>query len=121
MNELVLYLSGPMSGVPDYNRPLFHATAKRLRDEGYIVINPAEHELEDGATWEEYLHDDIELLLRCNAVAVLPDWKSSRGATFEVFIATKLGMPIYDAETMHRIDINYIGYTIGCEGSILAY
>ena len=37
-----LYLSGPMTGVPDNNRPAFDAAAKRLREQGHFVINPAE-------------------------------------------------------------------------------
>lgn len=37
-----LYLAGPMSGIKDFNAPLFHAEAKRLRDIGHDVVNPAE-------------------------------------------------------------------------------
>jgi hypothetical protein len=37
-----IYLSGPMTGLPDLNFPAFHAEAARLRALGYDVINPAE-------------------------------------------------------------------------------
>ena len=40
--EDAVYLSGPMTGLPDFNRPAFHAAAAALRAQGYVVINPAE-------------------------------------------------------------------------------
>lgn len=35
-----IYLSGPMTGKPDLNRPAFDAAEKRLTAEGHFVINP---------------------------------------------------------------------------------
>ena len=43
--EDAVYLSGPMTGLPDFNRPAFHAAAAALRAQGYVVINPAEVDL----------------------------------------------------------------------------
>lgn len=37
-----IFISGPMTGLPDHNFPAFEAAAKRLRDDGHFVINPAE-------------------------------------------------------------------------------
>ena len=37
-----IYISGPMTGKPDFNHPAFNAAAIRLREEGHFVINPAE-------------------------------------------------------------------------------
>ena len=39
-----VYLSGPMTGLPDYNRPEFNRVAAILRDMGHEVFNPAEAE-----------------------------------------------------------------------------
>lgn len=100
-----IYLAGPMSGLPDYNFPAFHAAAKRLRSMGYTVINPAE--LDGGDTskpWDYYMRRDIPMLLTAEAVAVLPGWEQSRGATLEVTIARALGMPVLDAETLEPLD-----------------
>ena len=37
-----IYISGCMTGCPYHNRPAFDAAAKRLREHGHFVINPAE-------------------------------------------------------------------------------
>ena len=37
-----IYIAGPMTGKKDHNFPAFEAAAKRLRDKGHFVINPAE-------------------------------------------------------------------------------
>ena len=38
-----IYLSGPMTGLPEFNYPAFHEAARRWRAIGWDVINPAEH------------------------------------------------------------------------------
>ena len=38
----LVYLSGPMTGLPDLNFPAFHAAADKLRSQGVQVVNPAE-------------------------------------------------------------------------------
>ena len=35
-----IYISGPMTGKPDLNRPAFDAAEKRLREQGHFAINP---------------------------------------------------------------------------------
>lgn len=35
-----VYISGPMTGKPDHNRPAFDAAEKRLTAQGHFVINP---------------------------------------------------------------------------------
>ena len=35
-----IYISGPMTNHPDFNRPAFDAAEKRLTAQGYFVINP---------------------------------------------------------------------------------
>ena len=36
-----IYIAGPMSGLPDCNRPAFHAEANHQRERGHIPLNPA--------------------------------------------------------------------------------
>jgi Domain of unknown function (DUF4406) len=86
-----LYLSGPMTGLPNLNREAFNAAAKTLRKKGYKVINPPELDKnEPQRSWEACLKRDIRYLLQCDKVATLPGWKKSKGANLEVYIAKQL-------------------------------
>lgn len=87
-----LYLAGPMTGIPEFNAPAFHAEAARLRALGYTVENPAEVKLPDGASWSDYMRADLPLLLKCDTVVLLPGWAHSRGARLEAHLARELGM-----------------------------
>jgi len=91
-----LYVSGPMSGIPQHNRRAFNKAAKRLRKAGYKVVNPAEmdHNLKKPLPWNQCLRRDIAQVVRCKGMALLPGWKDSRGANLEVHIAKKLGMTV---------------------------
>lgn len=92
-----LYLSGPMTGIPAFNFPAFHAAAANLRARGYTVVNPAElDELQPGETlaWADYLRRDIRSLVECTRIAMLPNWEQSRGARLEHHIASELGMSV---------------------------
>lgn len=93
-NTSRVYVSGPMSGLPELNFPAFHAAAAALRTAGFEVINPAEHEEAPGKTWADYLRKDIRLLMDCAGVALLPGWEHSKGARLERHIAIELGMTV---------------------------
>ena len=91
-----LYLAGPMSGVREYNFPLFNSVAQQLRAQGHEVFNPAENK--DGDTRQPrsfYMWLDIPALLESDAVVVLPGWEKSRGASLEVWLAIDLGLEVY--------------------------
>lgn len=91
-----LYLAGPMTGRPDHGYAVFADAARKLRAQGYDVINPAElHDNNLSRAFDWYLRRDLSLLLTCSALALLPGWERSRGATLERNVAAGLGMPIY--------------------------
>jgi hypothetical protein len=95
MNKPKLYLSGPMTGIKDLNKPVFEEAAKKLRKKGYRVINP--HDLdkkEPKRSWEDCLRRDIRHEMSCSAIATLPRWKKSRGALLEVYIGKALKYPV---------------------------
>lgn len=91
-----IYLAGPMTGYPDYNRKTFKSISGLLRDRGHEVINPAE--LPEPATpaWEEYLKVALTQMLTCDLVAVIPGWELSAGACLEVEVAQRLKIPCLD-------------------------
>jgi hypothetical protein len=118
-----LYLAGPMSGYPDFNRAAFRAQADALRAESYggmpvySVISPVELDEEDGTTdkedpdmaargepteglWLDCLRRDLIRILDANidAVVVLEGWEDSRGAALEVHVARSLGVKVFDAD-----------------------
>ena len=92
-----LYIAGPMTGLPEYNYPAFHAAAAELRAAGHEVVSPAEgweHITDPAAvSWQDYMRSGLSKLLHCEAVALLPGWAGSRGASLEVRVAEALGMP----------------------------
>jgi hypothetical protein len=95
-----LYLAGPMTGFEDFNFPAFNKMAAELRARGYVVENPAEHGVVDGADWADYMAYDLTRLGLCGQVAVLPGWENSKGARLEVHIARELGMKVVNAQDL---------------------
>lgn len=87
-----VYLSGPMTGIPDNNFPAFHEWAARLRAQGFDVVSPAE--LPEGDTWEACLRKDMRELPTCDAIALMPGWERSKGAHLELHVAHRLGMDV---------------------------
>lgn len=88
------YIAGPMSGIADFNYPAFNAAADALRAQGVAAINPADHGIVPGASWEDYMRSDMAQLSTCEAIHLLPGWSGSRGARLEHYVATQLGMRI---------------------------
>ncbi len=94
-----VYLSGPMSGLPDNNFHTFNAAAYSLRMVGYSVVNPAELQtdvtgLDEQTAWREFMKVDIKMLVGCDAIVMLPAWPESRGACLERSIAQGLSMRV---------------------------
>ena len=89
-----LYLSGPMTGLPEFNFPAFRAEAERLRALGYAVTNPAEINTDTTTPWQECLRQDLREMLDCDAIALMPGWEQSRGANLELHVAHRVGMQI---------------------------
>lgn len=114
---MIIYISGPMSNLPELNFPAFHQAAARLREQGYTVISPAEIELpqypkgyvpkdeaEARKIWETFMRADIVELMKADMVAVLNGWENSEGSNIEIDLALSLGMDIVDAYTLGAIE-----------------
>lgn len=56
-NKGAVFIIGPMRGYKYYNFPAFHDAEKRLRDEGWEVISPANLDKEDGLDVYELSED----------------------------------------------------------------
>lgn len=93
-----IYLAGPMTGIMDYNFDAFHEAAAAWRDCGHTVINPAENFYGDKTLpYGTYLRTAIKQVVEADAIALLPGWENSHGATLEAAIAETLALCIFDA------------------------
>lgn len=96
---MIIYISGPMTGLPNLNFDSFMALEAKLLGEGHDVLNPAR--FGDGGTWVECLKRDIRLLMEAEALVLMHGWENSRGAKLEYDVAMALGYRIgyYDQHT----------------------
>lgn len=97
MNK-TLYIAGPMTGHPEFNYPAFRAAESALRLRGFDVLNPVDVDAQKpvGVTvdWDWYMRRTIPMMMGADAIALLPGWQQSRGATIEHDLASSLRMPI---------------------------
>ena len=87
-----IYIAGPISGLPNFNRDAFNAEAHRLLGLGYVALNPAI--LPDGLEQHEYMAICIEMVKMADQLVMLPGWERSAGARAEHALAIKLGKAI---------------------------
>ena len=85
---MIIYLSGPMTGLPQNNCPAFNAVAAYYRAQHYTVLNPAETPPQP--SWACYMRRALEQLAQADMIAMLPGWADSRGACIERRIAYDL-------------------------------
>ena len=89
-----IYISGPMTGRPDFNYPEFKRIEGLLLAAGHDVESPHRNDPPPCGTWEGWMRLAITQLMRCDAVAFLNDWHVSKGAAIEISLAQDLEMPI---------------------------
>ena len=94
MASLKVYISGAMTGLPDLNYPAFHARATELRQQGYIVLNPAENfDGQKDLPRHLYLKEDIKNLLSADCITFLKGFEKSAGALLEALVARECNIP----------------------------
>jgi hypothetical protein len=98
-----VYISGPMTGLPDNNYPAFDARAKELWAAGYMPCNPADlgrdlanrhsrlHRRQP--TWTEHIVEDLLHLTTCEAITFLTG-DLSPGMAIEQIAAERLGLEV---------------------------
>lgn len=102
-----IYISGPISGMPNGNRPAFRKAQHIINAvPGCTAINP--HDIAQIAEWEKgfwqmpearqyaaYMRVCTTNLALCDAIVMLPGWRKSPGAGAEHTIATALRIRVY--------------------------
>lgn len=87
-----IYISGPITGRPDY-REEFGRAERELRRRGHRVVNPA-RSLQPGWTWHDYIRRDLRWLAICSGICLLPGWQHSAGARIELAHAISWGLGV---------------------------
>ncbi|MFL9590475.1 DUF4406 domain-containing protein [Aeromonas schubertii] len=95
-----IFISGPMSGLPNFNRDAFNQQAQRLHSLGHVPLNPAI--FPDGLEQHEYMALCIEMIKIADQMILLPDWERSAGATAEHALAIKLSLPVILTSIRHE-------------------
>lgn len=88
----IAYIAGPMTGIPEFNRPAFVAAAAHFRAMGWEVVSPVEIEEQHGDGVSATAHRahclrDIAALAMCDAICLLSGWQDSKGASAEHWCA----------------------------------
>jgi hypothetical protein len=120
-----VYISGQMRGIDKWNAPAFARAAEIWRRAGHQPFSPAAiaialgYWLRDGedihtsraapitAEGRQHLQHvmsmDVACLMAADAIALLPGWENSTGATVEVAIAQFFALQTFDAITMQPL------------------
>lgn len=88
-----VYISGPMTGLPDMGRNSFAAAEKKLRDAGHVVLNPGV--LPVGLDPADYMPICLAMLQAADAIYMLAGFMDSLGAVLELRYAQYQGIGVY--------------------------
>lgn len=102
-----IYIAGKMTGLPDFGRKHFKKIKKILTDDGWVVLNPAI--LPIGLSDHNYMSICTAMLMSCDAIYMLDNWKESEGAVAEYSLAAKLCLDIFyeEDEKLESDDSNF--------------
>lgn len=91
-----IYMSGPMTGYPEFNYPVFRAATAVVRAKGHSVYCPSEFPYEGAfparrafAAYAKYICEEAD------AIVLLPGWRESKGATTEHGLAVNCGLRVF--------------------------
>ena len=107
-----VYVSGAITGLaPEVAREAFAEACRRLSAQGHDPLNPYDIPPSAGCAcpgvapddqapaggkhqWCCYLRGDIEGMLGCDAIYLLPGWERSHGARLELTVASAVGLQV---------------------------
>jgi hypothetical protein len=106
-------LSGKMTGVEDYDFPLFNRVAAELRAQGHVVFNPAEADVEGNVSPSETaigaltgrklsVETFVKFWILLMQSPLLPGWEELKNACAEKAIAETIGLPVRYLENITK-------------------
>lgn len=108
MKKIKIYLSGVITGRENYKQEFYEAKEKLIKFQeennkrkgteiiDLDIIVPCDYEhLNKSGKWEDYLKNDIKLLVDCDCLIDIENGlENSKGAMLEKMICMALGIPI---------------------------
>ena len=108
MRKMKIYLSGAITGRENYKQEFYEAKEKLIKfqkdnnkkeytEKIYLeIIIPCDYDyLNKKGRWEDYLKNDIKLLVDCDClIDIENESHNSKGAMLEKMICVSLGIPI---------------------------
>ena len=85
-----VYLAGAITGTDDYH-DRFARYAHALRKEGHDVFNCAASN-QEGRDRKDIMAFLLPILCEQEAIAMIPNWEESGGATIELLLARYIGL-----------------------------
>jgi len=111
---MLIYVAGPYTAdTPEEEKANVQRAAtiaKELWSIGHSVICPHLNTLgfeKSDLTWELILRGDLQIIQRCDAVVMVPDWEHSRGSNLEYEYAIHNNIPVYeypDIPAIHPVE-----------------
>ena len=93
-----MFISGPMTCIEDFNKPVFDKFDKMeeyLKRIGHSVFNPAWLAVDESWSKADLMAVDIAALGRCDAIVMLDGWERSAEALAEYEYAVATGKILY--------------------------
>jgi len=92
--QIKTYLSGPMTGLPNFNYPEFNRVAALLRAKGEFVFNPTEHnwDVNNFPIREAFATYCNFICLEADKIVLLKGWQNSLGVSAELALAKNCGL-----------------------------
>lgn len=98
-----VYIAGPITGVENYKDNFEYAEKKLIRA-GHKPVNPVKicSSIGENAKHEVYMKKLIPFLCDCDGIFCLEGWQESKGASFEVEVAAKCGIPMVEVTVLSK-------------------
>jgi hypothetical protein len=100
-----IYISGPVTGVSDYKERFQKATDIINNIDGFNPINPMSMLVDDPDNYYSNMKICTALLGLSDAICMLPGWKESKGAHYELGYAVGKGLKVYELKEGELVNV----------------
>jgi hypothetical protein len=98
-NKPLIYIAGKYTDItPEAVRANVNKAveaARILEQHGWVIFVPHIHYLPLDLHYNDIMEQCKEMIQRCDAIFMLDNWKSSKGANIELIEARSIGLPVF--------------------------